>query len=186
MTTAAWVILAVAIVAIAIAGLMAWKMRHTKELRNKFGPEYDHLVQERGSAARAEKELEYRAKRVEKLHIRPLTREECGRFAAQWRAAQERFVDDPRGSVADADRLVHEAMKLRGYPLAGEFQEREGDLSVDHPIVVEHYRAAHAIAMRDGRGQATTEDLRTAMKHYRTLFEDLLDERVTAYGGARR
>jgi hypothetical protein len=158
---------------------MAWKFRHTPQLRTKFGPEYDHLVEEKGSPARAEKELEYRSKRVEKFHIRQLTREESADFAAKWRTAQERFVDDPRGAVAEADRLVQGAMEARGYPTGGDFDERAADLSVDHAALVDNYRAGHAIAVRDSRGRVDTEDLRNAMKHYRALFEDLLDQRVS-------
>lgn len=181
MTAATWAILLIAIAAILIAALMAWKARRTRDLRSQFGPEYDHLVQQRGSAYKAEKELEYRAKRVEKFHIRPLTQVECDRFTAEWRNAQERFVDDPRAAVAQADHLVQEAMKLRGYPTDNEFDEQIADLSVDHPIVCQHYRAAHDVATRDTRGPVSTEDLRAAMVHYRALFEDLLNRRVAEY-----
>lgn len=186
MTTVTWIILIIAVAAIVIAGLMAWKVRHTRQLRSRFGPEYDHEVQVRGSAGRAEKELDDRTRRVEKFHIRPLTQQECDRFAGEWRNAQERFVDDPRGAVAQADDLVHAAMKTRGYPVDQEFDERAADLSVDHPVVVEHYRAAHVIALRDSRNQVSTEDLRAAMMHYRALFEDLLNRRVSEYGEVRR
>src|SRR5262249_41572384 len=122
MTTVTWVILAIAIIAIVIAALMTWKVQRSKHLRSKFGPEYDRLVHERGSSTRAEKELDYRAKRVEKFHIRPLSHEESDRFAAEWRTAQEHFVDDPRGAVVEADELVHRAMKAEGYPIGGDFE----------------------------------------------------------------
>lgn len=186
MTTATWVVLIIALAAIVIACLMAWKAQRTKQLRSRFGPEYDHLVRQRGDAARAEKEMEHRAKRVEKFHIRPLTNEECDCLAARWRTVQEHFVDDPRGAVAEADKVVQETMKSRGYPIEGDFDEQAADLSVDHPVVVEEYRAAHAIALRDSRGQADTEELRAAFKHYRTLFEDLLNRRVSEYGEVHR
>jgi hypothetical protein len=123
---------------------------------------------------------------VEKFHLRPLSREECDRFAEQWRVTQEHFVDEPRRAVADADELVHRAMEARGYPIAGEFDERAADISVEHPRVVEHYRAAHDIAVRDARGQGSTEDLRVAMQHYRVLFEDLLDQHVNELTEVRR
>jgi hypothetical protein len=181
MTTVTWVILLIALIAIAAAVYFAWRAQRTKQLRTKFGPEYDRLVHESGSAARAEKELDYREKRVEKFHIRPLSREECDRFAGEWRAAQEHFVDDPRAAIAEADELVHRAMKARGYPIAGGFTERAADISVEHPRVVEHYRAAHDIAVRDSKNPVSTEDLRVAMRHYRALFEDLLDRRVTDF-----
>jgi FtsZ-interacting cell division protein ZipA len=181
MTTAAWVMLIIAIAAILIAVITAVRARHSKMLRSRFGPEYDHLVQERGNTARAEKEMEYRSKRVEKFNIRRLTLEECNGFAAEWRTTQERFVDDPRAAVAEADELVQRAMRARGYPVAADFEERAADLSVDHAAVVENYRAAHAIAIRDVRGRVSTEELRTAMKYYRALFEDLVDQRVSDY-----
>ena len=186
MTPTAWIILVIAVVAIVIIGFLAFRKNRTKDLRTRFGPEYDRVVQERGSAMQAEKELAYRAKRVEKFQIRPLSQQECDRFGSDWRTTQSRFVDDPRGAVALADRLVQAAMQARGYPVGGDFDERIADLSVDHGNVVEHYRAAHDIAIRDSRGQATTEELRTAMQHYRALFEDLLDRRVSEYQEVRR
>jgi len=133
----------------------------------------------------AERELEHREKRVEKFQIRPLSNEERERFTEEWRMTQEKFVDDPRGAVAEADGLVHRAMKTRGYPIAGEFDDRAADLSVDHPRVVEHYRAGHEIAARDATNAASTEDLRLAMRHYRELFEDLLGHHVAEVTGAR-
>jgi hypothetical protein len=185
MTSLTWVILIIVIVAIALTAFALMKAR-TRKLKSKFGPEYDRLVRERGSALTAERELEHREKRVEKFQIRPLSHEERDQFAHDWRATQERFVDDPRGAVAEADRLVHGTMKTRGYPIGGEFNERAADLSVDHPRVVEHYRAAHEIASRDAREPASTEDLRIAMQHYRELFEDLLGSHIDQLTGAKR
>jgi hypothetical protein len=185
MTSITWVVLVSAIVLIGIA-IWAFLKTRTKKLRSKFGPEYDRVVSERGSALTAERELEHRAKRVENFQIRPLSADERDRFANAWRAAQERFVDDPRSAMAEADQLVHTAMKTRGYPIAGEFDERAADLSVEHPGVVEHYRAGHAIVIRDANNQASTEDLRVAMKHYRALFEDLLGRHVGEVTGARK
>jgi hypothetical protein len=183
MTPLTWSLLIVAI--IVLAAVVALRM-HSKKLKAKFGPEYDRVVRERGSTLKAERELEHRKKRVENFQIRPLSPEESDQFAREWRAAQERFVDDPRGAVAEADRLIDRTMKARGYPVGGEFDDRAADLSVDHPLVVEHYRAGHDIAARDARNGASTEDLRIAMKHYRTLFEDLLERHIEEVTGARR
>ncbi len=172
MSTATVIILIVAIIAIAVAAWLYVQNQRTRKLRGKFGSEYDRVVAAtRGDARRAENELERRQKRIEKLHIRPLSREESDRFTAEWRRDQEQFVDDPRGAVARADELVIAAMRTRGYPM-GEFEQRAADISVDHADVVEHYRIAHGIALRDRDGQASTEDLRNAMVHYRRLFED--------------
>jgi FtsZ-interacting cell division protein ZipA len=178
-------ILIIAIIAIVIVVAAALRMR-TKKLRSRFGPEYDRAVLERGSALKAERELENREKRVERFHIRPLSSEERARLAQEWRRVQERFVDDPRGSVAAADSLLHQTMKARGYPIDGEFESRVADLSVEHPFVLEHYRAGHQIAVQDSRQAVSTEDLRLAMKHYRALFEDLLGGQVEEVTGARR
>ncbi len=118
--------------------------------------------------------LQERQQRVEKYNIRTLTQEERNLFSAKWRAIQEHFVDVPRDAVAQADSLIGEAMRTRGYPMS-DFEQRAADLSVDHPTVVENYRIAHGIAVRDAQGSATTEDLRKAMQSYRTLFEHVLD-----------
>lgn len=178
MSTTGAVILITAIVAIAVAMLMYFRTTKSKQLKSHFGPEYDRLVQERGSVRRAEDELSHREKRVAKYPIRRLSQEECERFAGAWQTEQTRFVDDPRAAVARADELVRAAMQAQGYPV-GNFDQAAADLSVDHPREVANYRAAHEIALRDADGKASTEDLRRAMQHYRSLFEDLLDRRVT-------
>jgi hypothetical protein len=180
-----WVVLIIGVLAIAFAVLAGLKAR-TKKLRSKFGPEYDRLVRERGSTLAAERDLELREKRVERFQIRPFSQDEGEQFAQRWRGTQEKFVDDPHGALADADRLVHDAMRTRGYPTGGEFNELAADLSVDHPRVVEHYRAAHDVAVRDERNAVSTEDLRVAMRHYRVLFEDLLGRHVDETTGVRR
>lgn len=168
---AALIILAI----IVIAAAVAYSRRHrTEELRDRFGPEYDRSIEEHGDRHDAEAELAARQKRVEKLHIQPLTPEQHTHFAEAWRSVQARFVDDPDGAVEEADDLVNEVMMRRGYPM-GDFEQRAGDISVDHPHVVENYRAAHAITMRRRKGQASTEDLRQAMVHYRSLFDELLE-----------
>jgi hypothetical protein len=185
MTSTAWVFLIIAIAAIILAGFFALQTR-SKKLRSRFGPEYDRTVREQGSTMKAERELEHREKRVHGLQIHPLTNEQTEHFAAEWRAVQEKFVDDPRGAVAEADRVVHRTMQARGYPIAREFEDRAADLSVEHAPVVEHYRIAHDIAARDGRNAASTEDLRLAMKHYRALFEDLMGRSVEQFSEVKR
>jgi hypothetical protein len=186
MNTGTVIILIIAIVAIAIAFWMYFEREKTRKLKGKFGPEYDRLVdQERGNTRRAENILEDRQKRVSKFNIRRLSQEECDRFAGDWRVVQEQFVDDPRAAVSKADTLVIEALRLRGYPM-GDFEQRAADISVEHPKVVDNYRAAHDIAERDQQGQATTEELRRAMQHYRNLFEDVLETHVTHYEEVHR
>jgi FtsZ-interacting cell division protein ZipA len=177
MNTATVIAIIVAILAIAFGAFMYVQREKTKRLRSKFGPEYDRAVDRYGNAHRAEDDLARREKRVEKLHLRKLSPGERDRFAEAWRAEQARFVDQPREAVARADRLVQDLMKARGYPV-GDFEQRAADISVDHPGVVENYRAAHNIAVRDATGTANTEDLRQSMVHYRALFEDLLERPV--------
>jgi len=142
-------------------------------MRKKFGPEYERAVLTHGSERKAEAKLSDREKRVDQLNIRDLDSVEHERYSKQWQAVQSRFVDSPKGAVAEADDLVSSVMKVRGYPVA-EFDQRAADISVDHPRVVENYRSAHEIALRVGKDAATTEDLRTAMIHYRSLFEELV------------
>jgi FtsZ-interacting cell division protein ZipA len=177
MSTVTLVLIIVAVVAVAFGLFMYIQKERTKRLRSKFGPEYDRVVDSYGNRSKAEEDLVHRQKRVEKLHIRDLTSADADRFADAWRAEQARFVDSPRDAIANADRLVIELMQTRGYPM-GDFEQRAADISVDHPVVLENYRAAHAIALRDSQGEASTEDLRQAMVHYRALFEELLDRRV--------
>jgi hypothetical protein len=152
------------------------RKRRSAKLRERFGPEYDRVLQKEGDARKAEGVLEFREKRREKFTLHPLSEADKSSFDVRWREVQSRFVDDPRGAVTVADGLVTEVMQKRGYPI-GEFEQRAADISVDHPVVVENYRAAHTIALRHSSGQASTEDLRQAMVHYRALFQELLDER---------
>ena len=178
MTTGTILLLIVAIVAMAVAVWMYVEREKTRKFRAKFGSEYDRVVTEQhGDARKAEAILGKRERRVSNLGIRPLDKQERERFGSEWKIVQESFVDDPRLAIAKADRLVNEAMRARGYPM-GDFEQRAADISVEHPQVVENYRAAHDIAIRDERGQATTEQLRRAMQHYRNLFEDLLQTTV--------
>jgi hypothetical protein len=177
MSTVNIILLTLAIVAVALAAWALTQREKTRKLKNKFGPEYDRVIEQEKNPRRAEAMLEERQKRVQKYQIRPLTREEADMYAAKWRIVQEHFVDDPRDAVAQADSLVTDAMRVRGYPMS-DFDQRAADLSVDHPTAVEDYRTAHAIAMRDAQGSASTEDLRKAMQHYRSLFEHVLDTHV--------
>lgn len=144
------------------------------ELRRRFGPEYDALSRERGEK-KAARELRHRVKRVERLHIEPLSERERSQYAGAWENAQRHFVDDPPAAVHEADELVQKVMSARGYPVA-DFDQRVADVSVDHPNVVSNYRSARTLADRAERGEASTEDLRKAMVHYRVLFSELLEE----------
>ncbi len=173
-------ICATVIVIIAVVALLyVRKRRNTSAaLRKKFGPEYERAVIAHGSERKAEARLEDREKRVDKLSIRDLDPIERERFSKQWIEVQSRFVDSPKGAVAEADDLLSSLMKSRGYPVS-DFDQRAADISVDHPRVVENYRSAHEIALRVGKDAATTEDLRTAMIHYRSLFEELVHAPVT-------
>jgi hypothetical protein len=170
-------IIGLAVIALIIVVFIALYMRErrktTAKLRKRFGSEYDRAVLEHGSERKAEAGLEARETRVEHLKIRDLAPTERERFLAEWASVQSRFVDHPKGAVTEADELVSSLMHARGYPVA-DFEQRAADISVNHPRVVEHYRSAHAIAVRLGSDEATTEDLRTAMIQYRNLFDELL------------
>jgi hypothetical protein len=169
------VIAAVLLIALVI-GVVAWLVRQkqrTLKLKQRFGPEYDVTVSELGSRVKAEAELTTREKRVAGLEIVPLTPADAVRFTQAWSALQGRFIDNPKGVVLEADHLVRELMAKRGYPI-GDFEHRAADISVDHPGVVATYRAAQAIAARAERGEADTEELRKAVVHHRTLFDELL------------
>lgn len=175
-TTTLIIIVVAAIVVIALIAIAVWlatRKRQSDELHTEFGPEYDRAMQQYGDRGRAEATLQQRKERVDALNIRPLAPEEQGRYAEAWRQVQARFVDDPSGAVREADSLIGQVMQARGYPV-GDFEQRAADISVNHPRVVENYRAAHNIAEANARGQATTEDLRKAMVYYRALFDELL------------
>ena len=182
-----WFVLAIAIVVLMAVALVVWSVsrkRRTGRLREGFGPEYDREVNRVGRR-KAERELEQRAKRVEQLNIAPLSSQQAVAYQRDWERVQSRFVDDPTGAIADADDLVGQVMQARGYPM-GDFDQRIADVSVDHAGVASNYRVAHAIAERNRQGEATTEDLRQAMVHYRSLFQDLLEVRAPAAEPRRR
>lgn len=159
---------------LAVVGWFFGRRKQSYRLAQRFGPEYGHTVDALGSRSKAETELKTRESRVDGLHIVALTNTDAGRFSQAWGDLQGRFVDNPKGVVIQADQLVRELMAKRGYPVA-DFERRAADISVDHPAVVENYRAAQAIASRDKQGQADTEDLRKAVVHYRVLFDELLE-----------
>jgi hypothetical protein len=144
-------------------------------LRQRFGPEYDRAVEEFGSPVRAERQLAARARRVEHIRLHELSEADRARFATAWSNTQVQFVDDPAGAVMGAHELIKEVMRARGYPVE-DFEQRVADLSVDHATVVQHYRAARALAESNRAGEANTEELRQAVVHYRALFADLLQE----------
>jgi hypothetical protein len=173
-----------AVIVIAVISFVVARKRRSQRLRERFGPEYDRVVKKEGEVRRAEGVLEMRAKRREKFEIRPLSAASRADCAERWRIVQSQFVDDPKGSVLRADQLVTELMAARGYPVA-DFEQRVEDISVDHPVVVQNYRAAHDIALRHSRGQASTEDLRKAMVHYRSLFQELLTDSLPERKEAR-
>lgn len=178
MTTETIIIVAVVVAVAVIALALAWTYsakRRRERLRSQFGPEYERTVQAAGSEARAEEVLAEREKRVASYHIRELSGEERGRYSEAWRRVQAQFVDDPSAAVTEADLLVNDVMNTRGYPMS-DFDRRAEDLTVGHGNVVHHYREARAIAGRHARKEASTEDLRQALVHYRELFAELLHD----------
>jgi|SRR5579884_921334 len=176
MQTWIWIVIALCVVAIAAAVLAAMRQQqHRGRLRQTFGPEYDRTLGQHANRRDAERELAGRYERRQSLAIRPLSVEHRQGFAQEWHDVQARFVDTPADAVRDADSLLSRLMRERGYPVA-DFDQRAADVSVDHPRVVENYRTAHAISLRSAAGQASTEELRQAMVHYRSLFEDMLTD----------
>lgn len=168
--------IAIAVVAVIIvAAILFFAMRKQRSarLRSRFGPEYERTVEDVGDRHKAEHELHAREKRVSRFEIRPLSVSERDHFISTWHVIQAEFVDQPRDALAKADDLLTEVMRARGYPTE-DFEQRSADLSVDHPSVVQHYRAGREIAVRHRRGDAGTEDLRQAMIHFRALFDELI------------
>jgi hypothetical protein len=180
--TAVVVIVALLVVGAVVAFL--WKQRRTHDLRSRFGPEYDRAIDERGGRGHAEAELRRREKRVDRLPIRPWPADRRARYTEEWNEQQARFVDEPRRAVIEADHLIEDVMKERGYPMT-DFDQRAADISVDHPQVVNNYRTAHDIAVRQERGDTNTEDLRRAMICYRDLFRELVEDDMVPAGVRR-
>jgi hypothetical protein len=172
----AWVLIIVA--ALAVVAIVVWQAmreRRTRALRGRFGPEYDRAVEGSESKRSAESELAARADRRDQLEIMPLAPGARERYAVEWQRVQARFVDDPEGAVRESDLLIQRVMSDRGYPM-DDFDQRAADISVDHPRVVENYREGNRLARASSLGDGTTEDLRRAMRHYRALFDELLEE----------
>jgi len=164
-------------IALILIGLGVWyfaRRKTTERLRERFGPEYDKTVSTHHNQQRAEAELSKREERVGKFNIVALPRDERVRYQENWLLVQSRFVDQPESALAEANSLVQEVMQRCGYPLMTDFEQSAADISVDHPHVVENFRAATRIAQRSKRSAASTEELRQALIHYRALFDDLL------------
>ncbi|HET9944952.1 MAG TPA: hypothetical protein VFR56_04825 [Actinomycetes bacterium] len=169
------IIAVVAVVVVLVVAVLALRpLLRRRRLQERFGPEYHRAVETHGDRSKAERDLVERERRYKELDLRPLSPEARERYGTQWTGVQARFVDAPEATVAEADRLVTALMADRGYPTEG-YEQQLADLSVEHSTTLEHYRAAHDIQQRSSEGQASTEDLRNAMVHYRTLFVDLLE-----------
>ena len=179
-----WVWIVIAVVVLAALALLAWRWTQRSRstaLQERFGPEYERTVEEAESKKDAERELQEREARRDELDVRPLAPGARDRYVRSWEQLQTRFVDDPARSVSEADELIQDVMRERGYPVE-DFEQRAADLSVDHPEIVENYRAAHGIARKQIHGEADTEELRQALVHYRSLFDELLETRADAPG----
>jgi FtsZ-interacting cell division protein ZipA len=174
MDTGLLVVILIVLALLVVLALVAGRQRRSRRLRERFGPEYDRTVAEAGDRKEAESRLEERTARRERLDIVPLDPADRTRYVEAWRLTQARFVDEPAEATREADRLITAVMRDRGYPI-DDFEQRAADVSVDHPQVVDDYRAAQAIAAANERSEASTEDLRQALVHYRSLFEELLE-----------
>lgn len=170
------IVVLVILAAIGVMGLLKSRQERSARLQSQFGPEYDRKVEETGKQRTAESALRDREKRHKKLELRDLTAEEQRRYREEWDRIQQRFVDEPGRAVEDADGLATRIMNDRGYPVDN-FEQRAADVSVDHPKVVQHYRAAHGVAVEHERGEADTEKLRGAVTSYRALVDVLLEDR---------
>jgi hypothetical protein len=175
MDTWVWIVIGAVVVIVVLGVLMsALRTRRTRSLQGRFGREYDRTVDKAGGRREAEQELKEREQRHDELELRPLPQDARERYQQQWQTTQGRFVDDPTGAVSEADELVQRVMRDRGYPV-DDFEQRAADISVEHPDLVERYRTADGIARASERGEASTEDLRHSVRHYRALFVELLE-----------
>lgn len=177
-----WQLIIAVVAILVVGGAVAWlvaRRRRSQELQGRFGPEYEHTLETTNDRAEAERELDKRRKRVERMDLRPLDVQQRDSFLASWKQVQAEFVDDPSGATTEADRLVEDVMAARGYPTGTDFEQRAADISVDHPRVVSEYRAAREIAERHAADGLPTEMLRRGFVHYRALFEDLLETNPT-------
>jgi hypothetical protein len=169
------IVIIIVVVVLVAAGLFAWSMMRRRALRDRFGPEYERVVENTSSRTEAERELRERERKHAALELKPLEPESRARYAAAWEELQARFVDEPAGAVGDADALVTRLIAERGYPTE-DYEEQLAHLSVEHARTLGHYRDAHEIHLRNERGEASTEQLRQAVVHYRALFADLIGE----------
>jgi len=170
------ILVAVILLIVGILLAMAFtRFQRSKRLRDRFGPEYERTLDRVGDKRQAEQELEERLTHVESLNIRSLSAEEVNRFALEWQSTQAEFVDQPLAAVKKANRMIRDVMSTRGYPV-DDFEQRAADISVDYPELVENYRGLHALAARDGSAPLDTEEMRQAMIHARSLFEELVRE----------
>jgi hypothetical protein len=174
MTSTQIAVIAIVVIAVMATAIMILLRNRTKKLRAQFGPEYDRAVAETGNKFKAEAELQRVEKRVRNYPVRPISSTDRGQFQQAWRMIQGTFVDDPGGALTEADLLLAKVMDARGYP-PSDFENRAVEISVDHATVVDHYRAGHEIAVWHSHRQATTEDLRKGMIHYRALFDELIE-----------
>ncbi len=171
-----WIaLIAIAVLIVILAVSFGVRRSRTANLKEHYGNEYDRTLKATGSRTAGEQALKERKEEVDKFNIRPLSAAERDRYVSEWRVVEQRFVDKPKTAVAEADELITEVMRTRGYPMA-EFATHAEYLSVKHPRVIEQYRAGHVTV--DNAATASTEDLRQAMLHYRALFEDLVNEGV--------
>jgi len=180
------VIVLIALGVAVVFALGAWayaRRRRHAQLVDHFGPVYDRAVEEFGGRSKADAELAARERRFAKAQLRALSTAERDHYAAVWQSAQARFVDSPTAAIEEADRLIEDVMRLRGYPV-GDPAQRLADVAIGHPELLDHYRGAREVALRSREGGAGTEDLRQAMVHYRALFEDLLEIRQPELAGA--
>jgi hypothetical protein len=179
MPTAVWIVVAIAVVVlIGLGAYFAVGQGRTRSLRGRFGPEYDRTVEATGDQRGAERELSARQDRRRQFDIRELEPAARAQYAEQWQVVQARFVDEPPQALRDADGMVTEIMSKRGYPME-DFEQMAADVSVDHPREVEDYRAAHTISEAAARDEASTEDMRLGIQHYRSLFVSLLGQEIS-------
>jgi len=175
MTTTQTVLIIILILVVLAIAAAVWYATRRRGLRRRFGPEYDRVVNEMDSRQEAERELRERERRHSELELRPLSAESRATYAAAWEEVQARFVDSPGEAVTAGDELVTRLIAERGYP-TGDYDEQIAHLSVEHARTLGHYRDAHDIHLRNERGEASTEELRQALVHYRALFADLLGD----------
>jgi hypothetical protein len=174
------IVLAVVIVVVLALAAIGWSLGRRAQLRRRFGPEYDRLVREQGSRTAAERQLRERQRHHAELSLKPLSDDARARYSAAWEDVQAKFIDSPAEAVGEADGLVTQVMAERGYPTGG-FDDQAAELSVEHGHTLAHYRDAHDVHLRNTRGEATTEQLRQALVHYRALVADLLGEDPNRY-----